>query len=120
MKGVRFCNAHETLLWAKRSKDAKGYAFNYHALKAGNEDKQMRSDWYFPICAGSERLTLNGEKAHTTQKPEALLRRIILATSKPGDLVLDPFCGTGTAAAVAKRLGRDYITIEREPAYVEF
>lgn len=118
MKGVRFCNAHETLLWVKKSKEQAKYTFNYKALKAGNEDKQMRSDWYFPICSGGERETVNGEKAHTTQKPEALLHRVIVSASNPGDLILDPFCGTGTTAAVAKRLGRDFITFEREPDYV--
>lgn len=120
MNGVRFCNAHETMLWARASAAAETrYTFNYRAMKAGNEDKQMRSDWYIPVCQGDERLTVNGEKAHTTQKPEALLHRVIMSTSKPGDVILDPFCGTGTTAAVAKRLGRNYITVDREPAYVE-
>ncbi len=119
MKGTRFCNAHETLLWAKKSADQKKYTFHYHGLKAGNDDKQMRSDWYIPLCSGGERETRDGKKAHTTQKPEALLHRVLAATTNPGDLVLDPFCGTGTTAAVAKRLGRNYITIDREPAYVE-
>jgi modification methylase len=102
----------------KKSKEQSRYAFNYQGIKAGNEDKQMRSDWYFPICAGKERETFNGAKAHTTQKPEALLHRILASTSHPGDVVLDPFCGTGTTAAVAKRLGRNFITIDREEAYV--
>ena len=119
MKGVRLCNAHETILWVKKSQAQSKYTFHYKGLKAGNEDKQMRSDWYFPICSGSEREMVGGEKAHTTQKPEALLHRIISMASNPGDIVLDPFCGTGTTAAVAKRLGRNYITIDREPAYVE-
>jgi modification methylase len=118
MKGVRFCNAHETLLWAKKSKDQAKYTFNYKALKAGNDDKQMRSDWYFPICSGGERLMVNGEKAHTTQKPEALLHRVISAASNPGDLILDPFCGTGTTATLAKRLGRNFITMDLEESYV--
>jgi modification methylase len=119
MKGVRLCNAHETILWVKKSPQQTKYTFHYHALKAGNEDKQMRSDWYFPICSGSEREMVDGEKAHTTQKPEALLHRIISMASNPGDLVLDPFCGSGTTAAVAKKLGRNYITIDREKVYVE-
>lgn len=119
MKGVRFCNAHETLLWVKKSKNQAKYTFHYRAMKAGNEDRQMRSDWYIPICSGAERLTVRGEKAHTTQKPEALLHRIITATSNPNDLVLDPFCGTGTTPAVAKRLGRRFIAIDREENYVE-
>ncbi|MGO8670974.1 MAG: site-specific DNA-methyltransferase [Capsulimonadaceae bacterium] len=120
MKGVRLCNAHETLLWAKKSKEATGYTFNYRDMKAGNEDKQLRSDWYFPICLGGERETNDdGSKAHATQKPEALLYRIIAACSRRGDLVMDPFCGSGTTAAVAKALGRNFVTIDREPDYVE-
>ena len=111
-EGARFCNAHETLLWAKKSADQPKYTFHYRALKAGNDDKQMRSDWHLPICSGGERETVNGKKAHTTQKPESLLHRVIAATSNPGDLILDPFCGTGTTAAVAKKLGRNYITID--------
>ena len=118
MRGTRFCNAHETLIWAKKSEQQKKYTFHYHALKAGNEDRQMRSDWYLPICSGGERETRNGRKAHPTQKPESLLRRVIGATSNPGDIILDPFCGTGTTAAVAKSLGRHYITIDREDTYV--
>lgn len=118
MKGTRFCNAHETLLWAKKSVDQKKYTFHYREMKAGNDDKQMRSDWYIPICSGGEREKQDGKKAHATQKPEALMHRVIAATTNPGDLVLDPFCGTGTTAAVAKRLGRDYITVDREEAYV--
>jgi len=120
MNGVRFCNAHETLLWARKSASAETrYTFNYKAMKAGNEDKQMRSDWYLPVCQGDERITVDGEKAHTTQKPEALLHRVITSTSKPGDIVFDPFCGTGTTAAVAKRLGRRFITVDREQSYVD-
>ena len=119
MRGTRFCNAHETLLWAKKSIDQKKYTFHYREMKAGNDDKQMRSDWYIPICSGGEREKKDGKKAHATQKPEALMHRVIAATTNPGDLVLDPFCGSGTTAAVAKRLGRDYITIDREEGYVE-
>jgi modification methylase len=119
MRGVRFCNAHETLLWVKKSQAATKTTFNYRGAKAGNEDRQMRSDWYMPICQGGERIHVEGLKAHSTQKPEALLHRIISTTSNAGDLVLDPFCGTGTTAAVAKRLGRRFITIDRDPGYVE-
>lgn len=120
MNGVRFCNAHETLLWARKSATStERYTFHYKSMKAGNEDKQMRSDWYLPVCQGEERLMVGGEKAHTTQKPEALLHRVITSTSKPGDVVFDPFCGTGTTAAVAKRLGRHFITVDREAAYVD-
>jgi modification methylase len=117
-RGVRFANAHETLIWAQKIKGAK-YTFNYHDVKALNEDLQMRSDWYIPICSGSERIRINGAKAHSTQKPEALLYRVILASTKPGDVVLDPFFGTGTTGAVAKRLGRHWIGIERDPRYVQ-
>lgn len=117
MRGTRFCNAHDTLIWAKKARSGK-YTFHYRDMKAGNEDKQMRSDWEFPICTGREREKVDGIKAHATQKPEALLHRLITATSNPGDIVLDPFCGTGTTAAVAKKLGRRYITIDREPDYV--
>jgi modification methylase len=116
-KGTRFTNAHETLIWAAKS-DASRYTFNYHAMKALNDELQMRSDWSFPICSGAERVKdEEGAKAHPTQKPEALLYRILLATTKPGDIVLDPFFGTGTTGAVAKRLGRRWIGIEREPKY---
>ncbi len=118
MKGVRFCNAHETLLWAKKSQDQKRYTFHYREMKAANDDRQLRSDWYFPICSGGERETLDGVKVHTTQKPEALLRRVIASTTNPGDIVLDPFCGSGTTAAVAKRLGRRFITMDREETYI--
>jgi modification methylase len=117
-RGVRFTNAHETLIWAARSKDAK-YTFNHHAMKALNNDKQMRSDWTMPICTGEERLKIEGHKAHPTQKPEGLLYRVILASSNPGDLILDPFFGTGTTGAVAKRLHRNWIGIERDEKYTE-
>lgn len=118
-RGRRFTNAHETLIWASKSPKAKNYTFNYDALKAGNEDRQMRSDWYFPICSGGERLKdEEGKKTHPTQKPEALLARIIMAATRPGDLVLDPFFGSGTTGAVAKKLGRHFIGCERDPAYL--
>src|SRR5262249_5244393 len=117
-RGRRFTNAHETLIWAAKSADAKAYAFNYETLKAGNEDCQMRSDWFFPLCTGAERLKdASGNKTHPTQKPEALVGRVILSASQPGALVLDPFFGTGTTGAVAKKLGRDFIGIEREEVY---
>ncbi len=118
-RGVRFTNAHETLLWCKKSKTQKKYTFNYQQMKSLNEDKQMRSDWEIPLCTGPERLRVNGEKAHATQKPEALLHRVILSSTHPGDLILDPFFGTGTTGAVAKKLNRRWIGIEREPAYIE-
>ncbi len=115
-RGRRFTNAHETLIWAARSADAKAYAFNYEALKAGNEDCQARSDWFLPICTGAERLKdANGRKTHPTQKPEALLQRVLLAASNAGDLVLDPFFGSGTTGAVARRLRRNFIGLERDP-----
>ena len=118
-RGKRFTNAHETLIWASRSEDARP-TFNYEALKALNEGIQMRSDWMLPICTGHERLKdANGDKAHPTQKPESLLHRILLGSTNPGDVVLDPFFGTGTTGAVAKMLGRDFIGIEREAAYRE-
>ena len=117
-RGRRFTNAHETLIWAGKSKASK-YTFNYETMKNLNEDIQMRSDWYLPLCTGHERLKdEDGKKAHPTQKPEALLQRILLATSKPGDVILDPFSGTGTTAAVAKKLGRAYVGIEQDPAYI--
>jgi modification methylase len=117
-RGRRFTNAHETLIWAAKSREQKTYTFNYEAMKALNEDLQMRSDWHLPICSGNERLKDgDGDKAHATQKPEALLHRVILASTKPGDVVLDPFFGSGTTGAVAKRLGRNFIGIEREPEY---
>jgi len=117
-RGVRFTNAHETLLWAQKVKGAK-YTFNHHSMKALNDDLQMRSDWYLPLCTGKERLKVNGTQAHATQKPEALLYRILLASTNPGDMVLDPFFGTGTTGAVAKRLGRHYLGIERDPDYIQ-
>jgi site-specific DNA-methyltransferase (adenine-specific) len=117
-RGVRFTNAHETLIWAQKKRGAR-YTFNYHALKHLNDERQMRSDWEIPLCTGDERVRINGRKAHATQKPEALLYRIILACSHPGDVVLDPFFGTGTTGVVAKRLGRHWIGIERESTYVE-
>jgi modification methylase len=115
-RGRRFTNAHETLIWAARSA-ASRYTFNYLSMKALNEDLQMRSDWYLPICGGPERLKEDGRKAHATQKPEALLHRILMASTKPGDLVLDPFLGSGTTAAVAKRLRRRFLGFEREERY---
>jgi len=115
-RGRRFTNAHETLLWCARSRDSR-YSFNYDAMKALNEDLQMRSDWFIPLCGGVERLKVDGRKAHPTQKPEALLHRVVLASTKPGDVVLDPFFGTGTTGAVAKRLGRRWLGIERDPGY---
>jgi modification methylase len=117
-KGTRFTNAHETLIWCAKSEKAR-YAFNYQAMKALNDELQMRSDWLLPICSGNERLKDDaGHKAHPTQKPEALLYRVLLACTRPGDIVLDPFFGTGTTGAVARRLRRRWIGIEREPAYV--
>src|SRR5436309_9723176 len=119
-RGRRFTNAHETMIWAARDPAAKGYTFNYEALKAGNEDVQVRSDWTLALCTGEERLKGgNGKKLHPTQKPEALLARVILSASRPGDLVLDPFSGTGTTGAVAKRLGRSFIGLERSNEYAE-
>ena len=119
-RGRRFQNAHETMIWASRDQKGKSYTFNYEALKASNDDVQMRSDWLFPICTGSERLKdENGNKLHPTQKPEALLARVMLASTKPGDVVLDPFFGSGTTGAVAKRLGRNFVGIEREQAYID-
>src|SRR5262245_26112119 len=119
-RGRRFTNAHETLIWAAREPGGKGYTFNYEALKAGNEDVQVRSDWTIPLCTGEERLKNgSGKKLHPTQKPEALLARVLLSASRPNDLVIDPFCGTGTTGAVAKRLGRRFVGFEREHAYVD-
>ena len=119
-RGRRFTNAHETLIWAARDAGAKGYTFNYEALKAGNEDIQVRSDWTIPLCTGEERLKgADGKKLHPTQKPQALLARVILAASRPDDLILDPFCGTGTTGAVAKHLGRRFVGIERDPNYAK-
>jgi len=117
-RGRRFTNAHETLIWAARDASKRNYTFNYEALKAGNDDIQMRSDWLIPLCTGEERLKGgDGRKLHPTQKPEALLARIILAASRPDDLVLDPFSGTGTTGAVARRLRRQFIGVEREAEY---
>ncbi|MBN9787054.1 site-specific DNA-methyltransferase [Pseudonocardia sp. TMWB2A] len=116
-KGTRFTNAHETLIWASKGEKAK-YHFNYRVMKTLNDELQMRSDWNFPICGGQERLKKDGTKVHPTQKPEALLYRVLLACTKPGDVVLDPFFGTGTTGAVAKRLGRNWIGIEREDDYI--
>ncbi|OYW58061.1 MAG: modification methylase [Rhizobiales bacterium 12-68-15] len=119
-RGRRFTNAHETLIWAAREPGAKGYVFNYETLKGGNEDVQVRSDWLIPLCTGQERLKdADGRKVHPTQKPEALLARILLSASRPGDVVLDPFLGSGTTAAVAKRLRRHFIGLERDPAYAD-
>jgi site-specific DNA-methyltransferase (adenine-specific)/modification methylase len=117
-KGTRFNNAHETLIWATKSKNSN-YTFHYHSMKVMNDDLQMRSEWWIPICQGEERIKVNGKKAHSTQKPAELLYRVILSTSKVSDLVLDPFSGSGTTAAVAKRLGRQFLAFEREPFYVE-
>lgn len=119
-KGTRFTNAHETLIWAARSREQKRYTFNYDALKAFNEDTQMRSDWTFALCTGEERIKdADGKKAHPTQKPEALLHRVLLAATRPGDVVLDPFFGTGTTGAAAKRLGRRFVGIERDEGYAK-
>lgn len=117
-RGVRFTNAHETLIWAQKKQGAK-YTFNHQAMKALNDDLQMRSDWTLPLATGKERIKVNGQKAHSTQKPEALLYRVLLASSNPGDLVLDPFFGSGTTGAVAKKLGRNWIGIERNAEYVQ-
>ena len=119
-RGRRFTNAHETMIWAAREPNAKGYTFNYEILKAGNEDIQVRSDWTLPLCTGEERLKgKDGKKLHPTQKPEALLARVLLSSSRLDDLVLDPFCGTGTTGAVAKRLSRRFVGCERDPAYAK-
>ena len=119
-RGRRFQNAHETMIWASRDQKAKAYTFNYEALKAANDDVQMRSDWLFPICTGGERLKdENGDKVHPTQKPEALLARIMMSSTRPGDVVLDPFFGTGTTGAVARRFGRHFVGIDREQNYID-
>ena len=119
-RGRRFTNAHEPMIWASRSAEGKGYTFNYEALKAGNVDCQVRSDWFMPICTGGERLKdENGRKVHPTQKPEALLARIMLAASNPGDLIFDPFFGSGTTGAVARRLGRKFLGVERDETYAK-
>lgn len=117
-RGVRFANAHETLIWASKKKGMR-YTFNHHAMKSLNEDKQMRSDWLLPICNGSERLRKNGQKVHSTQKPEALLYRVILSSSNPEDVVLDPFFGTGTTGVISNRLHRNWIGIEKKPEYIQ-
>ena len=118
-RGRRFTNAHETMIWCSKSREQKTYTFNYDALKSLNDDLQMRSDWVIPICNGNERLKDDaGAKAHPTQKPEALLHRVLVASTKPGDIVLDPFFGTGTTGAVAKKLGRRFIGIERDQGYI--
>jgi DNA modification methylase len=117
-RGVRFTNAHETLIWAQKIKGNK-YIFNHQAMKSINDDLQMRSDWVLPICTGRERLRINGSKVHSTQKPEALLYRILLSTTQPGDIVLDPFFGSGTTGVIAKKLGRHFVGIERVKRYVK-
>ena len=117
-RGVRFTNAHETMLWAQKKQGAK-YTFNHHEMKALNDDLQMRSDWEIPLATGKQRIKMNGSKAHSTQKPEALLYRVILSSSKAGDVILDPFFGSGTTGAVAKKLGRHWIGIERDKKYVQ-
>ncbi len=117
-RGRRFTNAHETLLWCARSQNSK-YQFNYDAMKALNDDLQMRSDWLLPLCTGAERIKKNGKKAHPTQKPESLLYRVVLSSTEVGDVVLDPFFGSGTTGAVAKQLGRNYIGLERDPDYAK-
>jgi modification methylase len=119
-KGTRFTNAHETLIWATKSRGGRRYTFNYDAMKMANDELQMRSDWTLPLCTGDERLKDDaGAKAHPTQKPEALLHRVIMASTKPGDVILDPFFGTGTTGAVARRLGRRFVGIEREADYAK-
>ena len=117
-RGTRFTNAHETLIWASKNKNSK-YTFNYQSLKCLNDDLQMRSDWTLPICNGSERIKRNGKKVHSAQKPESLLRRILLASTNKGDFVFDPFLGTGTTAVVAKKLGRNYFGVEKEKKYFQ-
>ncbi len=116
-KGTRFTNAHETIIWASKNENSK-YTFNYDAMKSLNGDLQMRSDWNLPICSGNERIKVNGIKLHSTQKPEALLSRVILSTSNVGDIVLDPFLGSGTTASIAKRYNRNWIGIEKEIKYI--
>ena len=119
-RGVRFTNAHETLIWARRDEFARNVTFNYQEMKALNGGKQMRSDWHLPICGGRERLRDDaGRKVHSTQKPEALLERVVRSTSLPGDVVLDPFAGSGTTGAVAQRLGRRWIMVERDATYCD-
>ncbi len=118
-RGVRFTNAHETLIWAQKERGAR-YTFNHRTMRALNEDLQMRSDWYLPLCVGRERLRVNGEKLHPTQKPAALLYRVLAASTHPGDVVLDPFFGTGTTGEAAIRLGRHWIGMEKEPEYIKY
>lgn len=118
-RGVRFTNATETMIWAKKSQRQKEYTFNYCVMKDLNNGKQMQNVWRIPLCTGAERIKIGGKKAHSTQKPEELLYRVILASSNPGDIVLDPFFGSGTTGAVAKRLKRDFIGIEKETKYIE-
>ena len=118
-RGRRFTNAHETMIWAARDQKSR-YTFNYASMKALNDDIQMRSDWFIPLCTGSERIKdAEGRKAHPTQKPEALLHRVIVASTKPDNVILDPFFGSGTTGAVARRLGRRFIGLERDPAYAD-
>jgi modification methylase len=117
-KGTRFTNAQETLIWAQKVKGGR-YTFNYQAMKGLNDDQQMRSDWHIPICSGAERIKIDGRKAHATQKPEALLYRVLLSSTHPGDVILDPFFGSGTTGAVAKKLGRHWIGIEQEDTYIK-
>lgn len=117
-RGRRFTNAHETLIWVAKDKDAR-YRFNYEAMKSLNDDLQMRSDWTLPICSGGERLKKDGVKAHPTQKPESLLYRVILSSTQPGDVILDPFFGTGTTGAVAKKLGRNWVGLDQSSEYAE-
>jgi len=117
-RGTRFTNAHETLIWASKNKKSK-YIFNYNSLKCLNDDLQMRSDWSLPICNGSERIKKNGKKVHSTQKPESLLHRVLLASTRKGDCIFDPFLGTGTSAVVAKKMGRNYFGIEKEKKYIK-
>jgi modification methylase len=117
-RGTRFTNAHETLLWCNKGEKFNKYTFNYDAMKALNEDVQMRSDWTLPICSGNERLKVNGHKGHSTQKPESLLYRVLLASTNKGDVILDPFFGSGTTGAVAKKMGRHFIGLEKEEKYI--
>jgi len=118
-RGTRFSNAHETIIWCTKNKNSK-YTFNYNLMKSLNDDLQMRSNWTFPICNGSERLKFNGLKIHPTQKPESILTRIILSATKPGDIILDPFFGTGTTGAVSKKYNRKFIGIENNKKYIKF
>jgi adenine specific DNA methylase Mod len=118
--GTRFTNATETLLWCSKGENIKNYTFNYKLMKKYNGDKQMTSVWQIALCTGRERIKgEDGKKVHSTQKPEELLKRVILSSSRQGDIVLDPFFGTGTTGAVAKKLGRNYIGIEKEAEYIK-